>query len=71
MIPSPYLTNEEIIAKDLKEVDFLVATIAPSLRRIVSIVHKHGVKNFAVYIKDVKGLKNKQFNFVMVEEDAL
>ena len=71
MIPSPYITNEEIIAKDLQEVDALVAGIAPALRKIVEIVHKHSVKNFAVYIKNVKGLKGKQINFVMVEEEGV
>lgn len=68
MIPSPYVTDKELRERDLKEVDVLVARIAPSLRRIVAIVKKNDVVNFAIYVKEDG---KKTINFVMVEEDGL
>lgn len=63
MLESPFITKEEIIAKELSEVDKLVAFISPSLRKIVTVVKRNNVPNFAIFIKDGK----KTFHFVMVE----
>lgn len=68
MIPSPYVTDKELRERDLKKVDALVALIAPSLRRIITIVKKNEVANFAIFVKE-EG--KKTINFVMVEEDAI
>lgn len=63
MLTSPYITKEEIIEKELKEVDGLVARISTTLKRIVTIVKRNNVPNFAIYLKD----GTKTFHFVMVE----
>jgi len=68
MIPSPYFSDKELAEKDLQEVNFLVASIAPSLKKIVTLVKRNKIGSFAIYVRE-QG--KKTINFVMVEEDGL
>lgn len=63
MLASPYISKEEIIEKELAEMDRLVARLSPSLKKIVTIVKRNNVPNFAIFVKD----GTKTFHFVMVE----